>query len=223
MATAPSISNLQPPGDWSLAQLCHSLGNVPLDRIRLYPSPGRATEADLLALDGRGLWELVGGTLIRKAMGQYESELSSILIRLLGNYVDEHDLGKVFAPDCMTRIEPGRIREPDVSFVSWARLPRGPRNRDPVLSVAPNLAIEVLSESNTPQEMEAKRLDYFSIGVEEVWEIDPATRKARIYSAPEVFHEVEPDGLLEGGSILPGWQLPLAELFARADRMGPRP
>jgi Uma2 family endonuclease len=155
-------------------------------------------------------------------MGQYESELSSILIRLLGNYVDEHDLGKVFAPDCMTRIEPGRIREPDVSFVSWERMPPGPRTRDPVLSAVPNLAIEVLSESNTPQEMEAKRIDYFSIGVEEVWEIDPGTRTARVYTSPDAFLPLDPSGVLDGGKIVPGWQLSLEELFARADRMGPR-
>src|SRR5580693_5312561 len=83
----------------TLAELIDNLGGVPLKRIRMTPPPGTATEQDVIAQrDGpkRRLCELIDGVLVEKVMGTKESLLAGVILRLLGNFVDEHDLGAVF-------------------------------------------------------------------------------------------------------------------------------
>ena len=87
---------------------------------------------------------------------------------------------------------------------------------DPPL-LPPDLAVEVLSPSNTKKEMERKRLEYFKAGTRLVWEIDPESRTATAYTDPEkhtLLHETES---LNGGDVLPGFSLSLAELFSELD------
>jgi Uma2 family endonuclease len=79
------------------------------------------------------------------------------------------------------------------------------------------LAAEILSQGNTAEEMERKLRDYFQTGVRLVWYIEPGTRTARAYTAVGQWMEVGPDGLLLGGEVLPGFELPLAQLFARVE------
>jgi Uma2 family endonuclease len=81
----------------------------------------------------------------------------------------------------------------------------------------PNLAVEVLSESNTEHEMQRKLQDYFSAGVELVWCIDRQTRSAKSYSAADWFDVISSDGLLDAGLVLPGFIVSLAALFQQAD------
>jgi Uma2 family endonuclease len=76
----------------------------------------------------------------------------------------------------MMQLAPGLVRIPDVSFISWDRFPDRKLPRDPVPHLAPDLAVEVLSQSNTPKEMDRKRRDYFNAGCKLVWITDPETR-----------------------------------------------
>jgi Uma2 family endonuclease len=87
-----------------------------------------------------------------------------------------------------------------------------------ILNVVPDLAVEVLSPSNTKREMEQKRREYFLGGCRLVWEIDPVKRTARVYTAPDESKLVREKGTLDGGDVLPGFRLPLARLFARAGK-----
>jgi Uma2 family endonuclease len=66
--------------------------------------------------------------------------------------------------------------------------------------------------------MRRKREEYFTTGVRLVWMIDPATRSADVYTAPERKEHVEPDGVLKGGDVLPGFEVQLKELSAAADK-----
>src|SRR5207253_7265409 len=118
------------------------------------------------------LCELVDGTLVEKPMDFYESRLAGLLFHFLENYLELHDLGIVLGESGMTRVEPGQVRMPDVAFYLWdhfanRRLPRGA-----ILGVVPDLAIEVLSPSNTRAEMGRKRREYFLGGCRLVWEVD---------------------------------------------------
>ena len=86
--------------------------------------------------------------------------------------------------------------------------------------MAPDLAVEVLSAGHTPAEMARKRQEYFAAGVRLVWLVDPEARTAEVYTNPNqstVRHEAD---TLEGGAVLPGFALPLRELFAELDRQG---
>lgn len=80
--------------------------------------------------------------------------------------------------------------------------------------VGAKLAVEVLSPGNTEGEMQRKLRDYFAVGVRLVWTIDPVTRTARAYTSPEQGSSYTEAGRLSGGEVLPGFELPLRELFA---------
>jgi Uma2 family endonuclease len=203
--------------EWTLADLQQRLGGIPLERIHLYPWPGLATEKDVLevlARTGR-LCELVDGILVEKPMGFYESVLATAISHFIRNYLEGRKAGIVGGADGMLRIVRERIRIPDVSFIRWNRLPQG---RDPVPAVSPDLAVEVLSESNTEREIQDKLGEYFAGGTRLAWIVDPRTRTARIYRTPDQFDRVDEDGSLSGGDVLPGFELKLKELFAELDR-----
>jgi Uma2 family endonuclease len=78
----------------------------------------------------------------------------------------------------------------------------------------PDLAVEIISDSNTRREMDLKLREYFLAGTQLVWYIDPETHTAEAYTAPDVVTHVPADGALDGGDVLPGFRLPLATLFA---------
>jgi Uma2 family endonuclease len=212
----PAIAQLE-----TVAELLERLGDIPPERILWKPYPGTATEQDVIAAEGaldKRLCELVDGTLVEKAVGQYESRVGAILLHFIETYLDTHDLGICYAADAMLRIVPGRVRLPDVSFVCWDRLPNRELPAEAIANLVPNLAVEVLSAGNTRREMEGKRRDYFQGGAQLVWEIAPKTQSARVYTSPDSFQEIGSDGALEGGAVLPGFALPLSRLFARAGR-----
>jgi Uma2 family endonuclease len=206
------------PKDWSIKELQDYLG-VPPERIRLYPPPGMATEQDVLELDEHHdvLCELIDGILVEKAMGWYESTVAQILGGLLQAYLKLHPLGIGMGADAALRILGEQIRMPDVCFVSRERIAAARPRRGTIPALAPNLAMEVLSASNTPREMDRKLRDYFTAGVEVVWFIDRETRSATIYTSLEDAEPVPADGFLDGGKLLPGFRVSLAELFADAD------
>jgi Uma2 family endonuclease len=83
--------------------------------------------------------------------------------------------------------------------------------------LAPNLAVEVLSESNTPGEMARKRREYFAAGVQLVWLVDPRTRTVEVFTSPEQSVLLHADHTLGGGTVLPGFTLSVRELFAELD------
>ena len=107
---------------------------------------------------------------------------------------------------------------PDFSFVTWENLPNRELPAEPISNFVPELVGEVISVDNSHCEMENKRRDYFQVGARLVWEIDPDTQSARVYTSPDQSQEIGPDGVLDGGEVLPGFTLPLAQLFARAGR-----
>ena len=201
---------------WTAADLVERFGPIPLWRIRLDPPPGSATEEDLVEVNERHecLCELVDGVLVEKTVGTYESYLAMLMGRLLGNFVERQNLGVVLGADGMLRLSPGLVRIPDVSFVSWDRLPGRRISREPIWGLAPDLAAEVLSRSNTPQEMQRKLDEYFDVGVRLVWYVYPESRTIEAYTAPDRPMVLGEKDVLKGGDVLPGFELSLGELFA---------
>ncbi len=155
-----------------------AVGDVAPERILLDPPPGKGTEQDVLNLHARTerLYELVDGILVEKLMGLKESVVALTLGRVLGNFVEEHDLGMVAGEAGMMLLTAGLVRIPDLSFISWRQLPDRVCPEEPIPHLAPDLAVEVLSEGNTPEEMDRKLKDYFFNGVRLVWFLDPKTR-----------------------------------------------
>jgi Uma2 family endonuclease len=204
----------------TMADLLDQLGGIPPNRVRMDPIPGTATERDILKLQRRTdrLYELVDGVLVEKAMGFIESTLACDLIKFLGIFLDANDLGFLAGPDGAARLMPGLVRIPDISFVAWEQLPKRERPRDPIARLAPALAVEVLSPSNTDKEMERKLKEYFLSGVRVVWLVDPEARTVRVYTAPDRGSILAEGQALDGGEVLPGFRLPVSKVFAEVPR-----
>jgi Uma2 family endonuclease len=204
----------------TIDDLLHDLGDVPASRVRLRPSPGHATVQDVLDVHAheRRLCELVDGTLVEKAMGYKESMVAIALAAALREFVVTRNLGLVTGEAGMMRILAGLVRIPDLAFVSWARLPGGRVPDDPVPMLAPDLAVEVLSEGNTPREMERKRGEYFRSGVRLVWMVDIDARSVDVYTTPADPTTLSGEQSLDGGDVLPGFSFPLRDLFIDLDR-----
>lgn len=193
-----------------------ALGQVPLDRIVFDPLPGSATEADVVRLDDHEdrLCELIDGTLVEKPMGFVESLIAMRIVHFLQAFVLPRNLGLVSGPDGMMRILSNRIRIPDVAYVSFARLPAGKVPEQPVPSLTPDLAVEVLSDSNTRKEMKKKLSEYFDSGTELVWYMDPPSRTVEVYTQPVNPLRLSETDTLTGGDVLPGFEVAVAEIFA---------
>jgi Uma2 family endonuclease len=201
----------------TMADVLDHLGGISPQRVRMRPPPGRATEEDLIRVltkSGR-LFELVDGTLVEKVMGYGEGGLGMDIGRLLGKFLDQHDLGDLVGADATMRLMPRLVRIPDVSFVRWEKLPGRQRPKEAIPNLVPDLAVEVLSEGNTPGEMQRKLKEYFLSGVPLVWFVDPQKRTVAVFTAPDVRTVFTEEQTLDGGDVLPGLRLAVRDIFAR--------
>jgi hypothetical protein len=103
----------------SFAEVVHDLGDIPLERIRAYPPPGTATEADK-NLPVNKLCELIDGALVEKPVGSPESALGVVIASLIHNHLKDKDLGLVLGEAGFFHLPHGQLRAPDVSFVPWS-------------------------------------------------------------------------------------------------------
>jgi Uma2 family endonuclease len=146
--------------------------------------------------------------------------LATFVGGLLNAFVRPRNLGVVTGASGAREVMPDRIRVPEVAFTSWDRMPGRRRPAERIPRLVPDLAIEVLRRSNTPGEMAAKRHDYFTAGVVRVWEVNPETRTVAVFTAPDTFVTLGAGDVLVGEPVLPGFALPVADLFAELDRQG---
>jgi Uma2 family endonuclease len=171
-------------------------------------------EFERLPDDGWRL-ELVRGQVVREPPTGFEHggvafRIGSLLLR----FVDEHTLGMVVGTDSgfVLADEPPTVRAPDVAFVSEDRLAFDPKRFAPL---APDLAVEVLSPSNTMSEIQEKVLDYLDAGTRLVWIADPSSRTITVYRSRDEIRLIPADGELDGGDVLPGFRCKASELFRR--------
>jgi Uma2 family endonuclease len=195
-----------------------ALGGVPLSRICMTPPPGTATVADLVRAlhHERRRCELVDGTLVEKPMGFKESALASRLGKFIDRWNDARgEPGVVTGEGGPMMLMKGLVRLPDLAFTFYSRFPNNRLPSAAVPDLAPDLAVEVLSASNTPAEMERKLKEYFLSEVQQVWFIDPKTRTVTVYTSPDDATTLGAKDALTGGTLLPGFALELSVLFER--------
>jgi Uma2 family endonuclease len=205
---------------WTAVDLAERFGPIPLYRIVTSPPPGLATVEDAVELNDRYKrpCELVDGVLVEKDMGAYESMLAAEIIRALKNFVKPRRLGTVLGEAGLLELIPGVIRIPDVSFLSIEKFPGGRFPGESAPSLAPDIAIEVLSKGNTAKEMAEKLRDYFAAGARLVWYVDPQKRQVEVFTSPEQRRVVHEHETLDGGDVLPGFEMSLRELFTELPR-----
>ena len=172
-------------------------------------SPEELRELDLSGLR----YEIVDGEVRVSPAGLQHGDINIRLAVRLAAFVEKHALGRVFDSSTGFRMPGGNLRAPDVSFVAKHRLPPGklPKGHG---QLAPDLVVEVLSPDASPREVLDKVGEYLAAGTPLIWVIDPKSETAAVYrSLTDVAH-VPADGTLDGGEVLPGFQTPLADLFA---------
>jgi Uma2 family endonuclease len=162
------------------------------------------------------LYEVVNGHVVElPPMGAYSSDIASDLVGNLRPFARAQNLGRVvgemlFVLDRTQGLE----RRPDVAFVSyrlWPRNRRVPQTR--AWDVVPELAIEVISPTNSADEVLTKTREYFQAGVQQVWVVYPMEELAHVYEAFDRIRVVRKHEALDGGTLIPGFSLPLAQLF----------
>jgi Uma2 family endonuclease len=202
----------------TVADLQDYLWGIPLHRIRLVPPPGQATEKDLIEIQDKEdrTCELIDGILVEKEMATFQSRLAAVLIFFIEQFLQDHELGVVLDGSGFLRLFRGRVRAPDVSFISWKRIPGDEFPEDPVAALAPDLAVEILSKGNTDKEMDEKLQDYFRAGCKLVWYVDPVARTVSVYTSPKKCTLLTEDDTLTGSKVLPSFSLSIKKWFQRA-------
>jgi Uma2 family endonuclease len=134
---------------------------------------------------------------------------------LLNEFAEQHNLGIVVGEAGMVRVQ-SQVRMPDVAFYSWRHFPGRLLPEGAILGVPPDLAVEILSPSNTRGEMARKRREYFGSGTQLIWEIFPPTHTAHVYTDVDTFRMLDVDATLDGATVLPGFAVVIRTLFDRA-------
>jgi Uma2 family endonuclease len=167
------------------------------------------------------LYEVIDGRRVRTPpMGVFAVWIASHLYRHLANFATAQHRGHAITEALFHLPAPvNRDRRPDVAFVSfqrWAKNRPIPR-LDNAWDVVPNLTTEVVSPTDTAEELQQKIAEYFRVGVELVWVVYPMQSQIHVYSAPTQVAVLARADTLDGGSVLPGFRLALADLFVDAD------
>ena len=185
--------------------------------IGILPTAMPASAAPISVVADDELYEVIEGQRVRTPpMAIISVWIASRLARLLGNFADG-TLGRVIVEGLFHLPTPiNRDRRPDVAFVSYVRWPKTKPMppTDDAWDVVPNLATEVVSPNDKVDELEKKIEEYFLAGVELVWVVHSTMRKTHVYSPPKQIDVRNIGDVLDGGTVVPGFKLPLAVLFA---------
>lgn len=157
-------------------------------------------------------YEFINGKLEKKKMPT--AKHSGIATRLtieLGIFLKKNKIGRVYADNTLFQIGENK-RIPDVSFVSNEKIPPTGEPFE-IWDFAPDLAIEVISPSETHNKVERKIREYFDAGVIQVWKIVPEFKTLTIYFSPTETKILTENDELTGGEILPKFRLALSEIF----------
>jgi Uma2 family endonuclease len=174
----------------------------------------------VLTRDEDVLYEVVDDQVVELApMGAYEVRLATLLAARLEIVAQQHQLGRAVQEMLFDlTVVTGRKRRPDVAFVSFDRWPQYRRiPRTDAWAVVPNLAVEVVSRTDSVDYLVDKIAEYFHAGVERVWVVFPSQAQVYVYDSPTSVRILTRTDELSGDPILPNFRLPLVELFEDAE------
>lgn len=173
------------------------------------------TAAELLQTPGLGRCELVHGELILMTPAGFEhGRISAEIGGVLRDFVRPRALGVVTGAETGFHIghDPDTVRAPDAAFIRAGRIPPTPVRG--FFPEAPDLAVEVLSPGDRASEVLAKARYWLQAGCHEVWVVDPETTTISVYRGPDQIVVLDLSDTLSGGDVLPGFSVPVSEIFA---------
>ncbi len=177
------------------------------------------TAADLLTLpeDDLNRYELSHGRLIiMPSPNRYHNHLTIYLIGMLFVYLQKNPIGELGGPDAayilFRDMESGEetVRIPDVSFVRNERRMKEPAR---IFDGPPDLAVEVVSPSETYRTIRLKLKDYFEGGTRLVWVVRSDDGLVEVYTGLDIVHTLTDADTLDGADVLPGFSLSIRDLF----------
>lgn len=131
----------------------------------------------------------------------------------LWSFIREHRLGRVVNDSGFILSEdPPTVRVPDVAFIAAVRIPsEGLPTR--YFPGPPDLAVEIVSPSNTLVEVQARISDYLAAGTRLIWVVEPRSRTITTYRSDQEIRLLREDGELDGGDVVPGFRMGVKEVF----------
>lgn len=153
--------------------------------------------------------ELIGGEVIEVVANSYSSIVTLLLSAEIVLYVKKHKLGYVTGESSGYIVGDERYI-PDAGFISKAKQPTPPHKT--WIPFPPDLAAEVLSPTDEPADVRFKVFNYLKAGTI-VWVVDPDKKQVEIYTPGGEARRIGIDGTLDGGEVLPGFTLPVKEIF----------
>jgi Uma2 family endonuclease len=177
----------------------------------LAATPEATSDADVL-------YEVVDGEKVVKRMSTYENVLAGVLFAHLHGHAVTNGLGRATIEVMFDLPNLPNDRRPDVAFVSYSRWPLD--RRPPAVDawpVVPELAAEVVSPTDDMTDVMEKVEDYFRSGVSVVWLVLPQQERVYVYTTPTAVRVLSRTDELTGNPAIPGFRLPLAELFPPPD------
>lgn len=173
------------------------------------------TIADLADLPECGRYEVWQGKLVEMAAaGHRHSVISGLIVTAINNFARPSGLGTTSVADggYVIARDPMTLYIPDVAFVRAGRLPE---DDERILDLVPDLVVEVVSPTDLMGDVQEKVAAYLAAGVPLVWVVLPKQRIVHVYQVhePKMVRQVHLGEALDGGEVLPGFQLPLAEIF----------
>ncbi|VTU00205.1 Uncharacterized protein OS=Candidatus Entotheonella sp. TSY1 GN=ETSY1_22630 PE=4 SV=1: Uma2 [Gemmataceae bacterium] len=161
-------------------------------------------------------YEIVNGVKVELPPMSVDSQIiASRLARHLSNYGVATNFGEA-CTEVLFKLPLAveRNRRPDAAFVTYAKWPKdSPIPSTNAWGVLPDLCVEVVSPNDLGDETETKVNEYFDSGVRLVWVVYPRHERFYVYDSPAQVRRFTRADTLDGGAVLPGFQLPLAELF----------
>ncbi len=155
--------------------------------------------------------ELIDGEIVEKMASFTPSEIGINIAFALKLYLRENDIGRVTGEAGGYVMNAGNVFNPDVALILKARLPERPRRESPI---APDIAVEVKSPSDSKRGMRRKAEKYLASGTKIVWLVFPTEYVVEVYTPADVEGQtISYDGVLDGGDVLPGFALKVAEVF----------
>ncbi|MCI0845699.1 MAG: Uma2 family endonuclease [Chloroflexi bacterium] len=177
----------------------------------------KVTAEELLQMPDDGLrYELVKGELVKMApAGSEHGDLAMRVGWRLGQYVENHNLGKVFAAETGFRIasNPDTVRAPDVAFISKGRVEEAGLVEG-YWPGAPDLAVEVISPTDIYTAVQAKVLDWLDAGTLMVAVVNPRQQTVTVYRSRTDITILTGNDILDGQDVVPGWTLVIRDFFA---------
>jgi Uma2 family endonuclease len=171
-----------------------------------------AEEFRRLPDDGQRKELVRGKVVLRSVPTPRHRQICTKIIRIMGRYLDDHDIGHLVSNDSGVPTERDTVRGVDVGFFSYERVPRGPLP-DRYLDVAPELVFEVRSSSDRWVRVVAKAAEYLNAGISFVCILDPGTRTIHVYGADQPTRVFGPDQELTLPEVLGEFRAPVRAFF----------